>query len=190
MEINYTNQSYNFFICDKPEVLPFPEESKPLIQNINWSEYLFNSSGFPENGATYSLLDGKTLYKEAKANGDTQISKEDFSGEVLLGSYFVSPDKEEGSNFFLTFKAIFLKGDLIETSLKDCRKQPTKDYDSVVQKYLKNFDKITKRENSWWYKYLYFPYRFCLRMVAMGTIWVLLFLKEWITKITLFLTPY
>ncbi len=195
---NINNYSYNFLIWDNPSNLPFPEEMVGIIKDVKWGEYLWNSSGFPSNGATYSLLNGKTLYQETNSSGEAKVEKLDFSGDIYLASYFLNSEilnnkdinVEDLSNFLVTFKATLLKGELVDVSLFNFQKQPYQEYQATLNKYSENLKTIVNREKTFWYKYLYFPYRFCVRATSMCIIYSLLWIKEKLSKFALYITPY
>jgi hypothetical protein len=102
--------TYNSLVWENVENLPIPNEVKSLVTGIKWDEYLWQSMGLPVNGAKYCVAAGKRLYLEELPNGRVDLQGEDFTGEVIFGTYLLNPDKEE-NNYLLSFKAIFLKGE-------------------------------------------------------------------------------
>lgn len=180
--------TFNSLACDKPEIFPFPEEVKPLVQKTDWNDFVWNTAGLPVNGGHYSLVNGSELYLDALPNGEAKVQKEDFTGEILAVNYFVSPETD-GWNYLVKFKLIFLKGALVEVLFDSSEKQEYKVYSDGLAKYTNDFHKVLKRQTSWWYRFLYKPYRITVRCIALVLVWILSLVKDLIVKLTLFLTP-
>jgi hypothetical protein len=180
----------NFLQWEDSHKLPFPEEVKELVNSFNWEDFVWNSSGLPINEATYSLNGWKHLYYEADPTGKTVIQKQDdFNGEIFFWGYFVSPDKEEGTNYLITFKAVFLKGELIEVVLDNVQKHSSKTYTETINKLNEDFSKRLKRSTKWWYKYIYKWYSVFVRSIAYCLVWLCLKAKDLITYLALKITP-
>jgi hypothetical protein len=180
--------TYNSLVWESIENLPIPNEVKSIVGDFKWEEYLWQSMGLPVNGGKYSVVGGKRLYLEEVPDGKTQVREDDFTGEIIFGTYIVNGDKEQ-NNYLLSFKAVFLKGSVIEVGLESCLPQDAKEYDEMHAKISEQLKARAAQEASWWYRWLYRPYRFILRLISTILVWILMFLRLVIIKATFFLTP-
>lgn len=144
--------------------------------------------GLPENGATYSLLEGKILYRDILPNGTNEVKKEEFTGEILVGAYL--EDKAGENNYAISFKVIFFKGELKGVELESLIPENKAEFEKINQQIVVDTAIRNKRENSFWYKYIYKPYRVILRLIGWALIIPISLIRWIITKTILFLTPY
>lgn len=180
--------TYNSLIWENAENLPLPNEVKGLLADVKWDEYIWQSMGLPVNGATYSVASGKKLYLQELPTGETKVESEDFTGETIFGTYIVNPDKKE-NNYLLSFKVIFLKGDVVEVLLESLLPQPASEYEEVNKNIRDRLTKQSNMEKSWWFKWIYHPYRFAVRMIGVALVWILMALRWAVIKIVFTLTP-
>ncbi len=184
------NNTFNFLLWEDSIKLPFPQEVRPLLSDIKWDTFYWQCAGLPKNDITYTLTGWRHLYQETDETGKTVIQKQDdFNGDIYFHGYFVNPDKEEGNNYLVTFKATFFKGDLMEVVLFELQKQSTKNYYEKVDIINQDFARRLSWTTKWWYKYLYKWYSIVIRSIAYALVYLCLKLKEVITKIALKITP-
>jgi hypothetical protein len=174
-------------VWEEAKSLPFPKEVKPIVDSIDWDKHEWQCSGLPILLAKYCLT-GNELYLEELPNGKTDLKKEDFTGNIIRATYLVNPDST-GDNFIVSFRATFLKGALIETELKSSQRQSAEEYHSKAKEFSARINAVRKRCDSYWYRFLYKPYKFVVLCIATPLIWILMLLREAIIRIALFLTP-
>jgi hypothetical protein len=178
--------TYNFLVWDSPE-LPFPKESLHLLNGVNLSEILWNTSGLPEDGAKYSITNN-ILYREEKADGKIDVERQDFTGEFIVGCLLLSKVTEE-SSYMITFSVTAFKGEIKEIILANKKRLETSDYIKYVADFTKKVKKAAETSQKWWYRWLYIPYHISVRVVATIICAILLLINKLITKIAFWLTP-
>ena len=179
--------TFNFLTWDSPN-LPFPEEVKPLLAGTDLSEVLWNVTGLPVHGAKYSILFNQ-LYLEEDPTGQASVHKEDFTGEFIIGGLFVNQNVEEPS-YMVTFLVKALNGEVVGIELHGNKNYDTKEYNQYINDFSDKVKKKIYRQQKWWYKWLYTPYMFVVRGIALLVCYLLILLKVIVEKIALFLTPY
>lgn len=180
---------FNLIVWESPETLPFPSEIKPLLTNINWQEHEWHTSGLPVPFAKYSIS-GKSLYLTELQSGDIKIEKEEeFTGTIVVSSFFVDEIDNEGHNYFVHFKVTILKGEVVEVVLYKTEKQPVGEYKLAMKDFNDNIRKVMITSNSWWYKWLYRPWYIVVRCGGFILCWLLHWVMVGISAIVQFLTP-
>lgn len=165
------------------DTLPIPENVKPF--RIDWEKhefYLFSGcfEGEPV-GNSYTLYGGK-LYKNLRVG----IEATEYTGEILFGDYFMSDEQD----YQVSFKALFLKGLLQEiTVVANESKDPTV-RKSMADGIGVSVEKSIRMQNSLLFKYLYLPWKFCLRGIfsLFTVLWK--FIHYLVFCIVKFLTPW
>ena len=152
----------SFLSFDKPNILPFPNEMNEVIKAIDWKDFLWQAFGFPIGNAKYSLLDGSNLYIDELPSGETKILKQNFSGQVTIGSIFLDKNVEAQFHYLISFSLILVKGTVMDISVEDFKKLPKAEYEKSFNTFEINFNKKNKIKNSWYFKYLYLPYSFLM----------------------------
>jgi hypothetical protein len=144
--------------------------------------------GLPEIGAKYSLAGGKILYREETAEGEVAVQKQEYTGEFYIGTHLTDPDGK--NNYLLTFKGVFFKGELAGVEVESLTVDDGKRQQQVNEDLARRLTQENTRRKSWWYRFLYRPYKFLIRGSAFCVIWMLMFIRWVLTRIALFLTPF
>jgi len=179
--------TFNYLVWSSDKRLPFPEQTESLTAGIDLSSHVWNATGLPVTGALYSVS-GNQLYFEETPEGKTELKREEFTGEFIFGGVLLNKD-QEGPSFFLSFRATVLKGDIVEVLLEASQNIETKEYYQNIESLTKKMVQTIKRRRTWWYRWLYWPYMVVVRYVAIFLCWILVILKEIVSRIALFLTP-
>lgn len=206
---------YPFGITFEGGQLPVPPQLKDR-KDIKWSETSLISHDMlaefqceedewvelliTEHGKIYKQIDTQELIKsedqdsvegfKAKILGTRLELVEDFTG-VIRCSYFITTKEEDGSDYQVDWKAVFIHGDLdivevekVRNSDPSVRKASMEALKSIVT----DFNLVKNREESPAFTYLYRPYRFILRggFLLIAFIWQLPILGlQWvISKLT------
>jgi hypothetical protein len=180
--------TYNYLVWENPENIPFPSEVREILKQEKLPELKWQAMGLPINGATYALT-GKQLYLQELFSGEPAVNKQDFTGDVYFGNYFQTDDPE-GNNYFVYFVATFLKGELVEITLDKTVPHAAKVYKAAAEEINSKVRKLEKRRNSWWFKWLYMPYKWVVCVAAAIIVWVLRLFEIAISRFALFITPY
>lgn len=159
--------------------LPFPEEVKETIKDVDWNGYEWHASGLPVHAAKYSMVGGKNLYLSELPNGETKVEKaEHFTGNILMAGFFVTKNEADGSNYFVNFVVTILKGEVVEVKLNQMKRQPFKEYELAMKDFNNNIRKSMIVTNSWWFKWLYRPWFLTVRSGAYVLLFIFSLLKE------------
>lgn len=181
--------NYNLIVWEDVSNIPFPEEVKTVIQSVKWAEYPWQAWGLPIIGAKYTLSGGKALYLEELPTGKVALSKQELTGEIFVANYFVNETDPTGYNYFIEFKVTLLKGEVIEVSLVKFDKQLASDYKAEMLDFSNKFQKNLKRVNSWWYKWLYRPWYYGVRVPAYILVMILSFFRWLVIWFSKLITP-
>jgi hypothetical protein len=159
-----------------------------LAQKIDFSEILWQSMGLPEIGAKYSLVGGKSLYREETAEGEISVQKQEYTGEFHIGTHLTDPDGK--NNYLITFKGVLFKGELVGIEVEELTVDDGKQQQQANEEFARRLARENSRSRAWWYRFFYKPFKFILRCSAFCLIWVLMFFRWIITRLVLFLTPF
>jgi hypothetical protein len=176
----------NFLVLEDGK-LPLPPEIKSYVADAEIQEIVWNSAGLPVHGGTYCISSGM-LYFEGLVGQDTKIEAQDFTGEVVFGSFFRNPDSESKSHQ-VNFIAVFVKGKLDEIKVDKVIPIDTAAFNKRMEDAQDKIGRKIRRRNSWWYKYLYTPYFVVVRFIGLCGFLALQAINWLLTKIILFLTP-
>lgn len=181
--------TYSFLTWENPHNLPIPQEVKHLTDDILWDSFSWEVMGLPENGAEYSLQNGTVLYREASPDGSVALKKEEFTGTIIVATYLV--DQKGGDrNFLLSFRAVLFKGEIKGVEVEKVIPDDKTSLNLITEKVNKEIEAENKRLKSFWFRFLYLPYKVILRFTGFGIGTILVVCKIVINKIILFLTPY
>ena len=184
----FSAMTLNYLIWENPSNLPIPSEVKELTDKINWGEFVWQTTGLPEDEATYSLLDGKILYKDKSPDGKIDVEKQEFTGAILFGSYLIGESTDK--NYLLTFRAVFFKGELNGVQVESIVSEDKAFYNKMNLRSAAQ-DLINEQRNkSKIYNFIYKPYRAIIRATAWVILLPLVFLRWIIVKTIRILTPY
>lgn len=183
-------QIYGTLTWDDISNLPMPDEVKPLITQTDWTKFEWYAMGLPWDEAAYNVVGGKSLYLAELPNGTIKVLKlSEFTGNIVIGGYFVNEIDPEGFNYFVSFSVTILRGEVIEVTLYQLNKQPVLEYHKAADDFNKNIKRLIKITKSWWFKYLYRPYYLVVRGAGAGCLHLLHFVRVCIIKTVIFLTP-
>lgn len=175
----------NFLVWENINTLPLTEDLKVITKEYDWSEFVWNTLGLPIKYAKYSLVD-KKLYLQELPDGKTKIQQDNFTGKIRMGGYIINRVHQDGNNYLLGFDVTFCNGEMIEVIMTECLPQPFVDYAKQLEKFNTNKAKIIKRYTSFWYRYLYLPYRIITRLlfyVPITLVWLIYLLLVKILKV-------
>jgi hypothetical protein len=181
------NNNINYLIIEKIDKLSFPKEIESLVSKIDWNEQRWVSIGLPRNNCKY-CISNDFLYFEQDELGEINLQKTEFTGEVFFCTTIINPEKGE-DNYIISFEALFFKGMLSETSLKDFSVQTYEEYEKGFDEYCKTVDKKEKIKRSFWYKFIYIPYYNIVKHVFLIVSWLLNKLIKIVIKTFYILTP-
>jgi hypothetical protein len=182
------NTNYSFLVWDNTSKVPFTNNVKELIKNVKWDDQDWQVFGLPLTLAKYYILDGKVLYLQETPDGTAVTEKQNFTGDTIIGTYFLNDDLD-GDNYFISFTVTFLKGEIVDIQLFAEEKQSVLEFKKIVDFQENKAKKRLKRQSSYWYRFLYFPYCFIIQSIAFILIIILNGLEFIIRKITKLLTP-
>lgn len=178
--------TYSFLQVDYADETLVPEKVKKACPNIKWDEYKWDAIGLPANGATFSLLKGMVLYREKESdNSPIKPERSDFTGEVKVIGQFYSDE----TNFYVVNKLVFYNGELKSTTLEMCQEFDAKEQRAAAERSAAQVKERIRVLNSWWYKYLYSPWKFLIKVIATLLIMVLIVIREVIVFIANLLAP-
>lgn len=181
--------TYSLLVWDDASSIPFPEEVKEVVKNVEWNKLEWNVVGLPIGFAKYSLS-GKTLYLEETPSGQVTIEKQDFTGDVRMASYFVNEKEgEDDYNYFVEFQVTFVKGEVSEIVWKKTHRQLCKEYKAQLGHFQNEVKKKVKMASSFWYKWIYGPYFFIVRGIGTVFVFILSLLINIIWRVVKLLTP-
>lgn len=141
------------YLLPSPKV--FPAGADFDLTKVNFHTYSFPFPGMHE----YEIIDDGQLYKwetnkeikqtkfglEIKDEGGRSLSKQDFTGEV----FFLGALLGEEVDLYLSYRALFWKGELKEVSLEKSEEEDNKERKSLQEKTKKKIDLFRKRQESW-----------------------------------------
>ena len=178
------NQTFNFLFWENPS-LPIAAELLSLVEKIDFKSYNWDASGFPIDGAKYSIV-GDVLYLDEMPDGTSKVTIQDFTGVAYTALFL----KDSDDNKLLTFKLSFLGGVLKNIELFDKKVISSENWNSYLSTVTSNTTKILSRQSKVWYKYIYKPYGNSVRIIGWALCFLLLAARSLVLKISLFLTPW
>ena len=181
---------YSLLVWENISNLPFPKEVKELIKEIKWDKFEWHALGLPVPFAKYNVTDGKELYLSELPDGEIKVERlDEFTGNILMGGYFMDDENAEGFNYFVNFVATIIKGGVSEVKVHQIHKQPVKEYQDAMMDFQNHIEKVAKRSSSWWYKWLYCPWHAIVYTIGYSLLFILKFFKATVVTIVKFLTP-
>lgn len=180
--------NYSLLVWDNVKNIPFPEEVKTTIANVDWSKYEWHVVGLPLSFAKYSLSDGKTLYLEEFPLGIQSLNKEEYTGDVAVASYFIHPDKN-GDNFLVGLRVTLLKGEVVEVTVEKIQRQSNIEYQEQLSRMQEGIRINIAKYNSWWFRWLYKPWAWTVRLVATIIIYIFKICAAIVGQVAFWLTP-
>ena len=181
---------YSLITWDNVGNLPFPKEIKDISATIEWDKFEWHAIGLPVENAKYNMLGGKSLYLSEYPNGDIKVEYQStFTGDILMGGYFVNENDKDGYNYFINFIVTILQGEVKAVEVQQLNKQSVKEYDSVIAEFQNDIRRVAKITSSWWFKYLYRPWFLIVRGVAYASLFVIKFINDAIVWLAKFVTP-
>lgn len=180
---------FSYLSWDKIEGLPFSSEAKPLAAALDWSQNYWTGFGLPIPFAKYIIDEGGFLYLEALPDGTQKIEKSDFTGEIFTNAYLLNGNGI-GDNFFVSFAVLLYKGEVKEVRLDKEVRQTSQERKTLLDNMNTQVNKKIRVTTSWWFRYLYRPWSFCVRVVCFLLTLPLVFFNWIITLACSKLTPY
>lgn len=161
------NTIFSFIVWDNVSRLPFPEEVKQIMGEVNWPEFEWQVQGLPIPFARYSVLDGKVLYLDELADGTSKTERvEKFTGKVLITAMIQDKNIEDGYNYIVSFLVTFLKGEFVEAELDKKLKHSAKEYEAAFGLFQTKMKQIMTRQNKWWFRFIYVPWAIVIRFIS------------------------
>lgn len=171
--------------------LPFPTKVLPLLEGVDWEEYVWNAAGLPIQAAKYTMQDGKDLYLSELPNGTIKVEKcEYFTGDIMVIGYFIDKDSDNGTNYIVNFLVTIVKGSVLEVKLYEVKSQSSKEYTLALNDFNNKIEKIIKISNSRLFMFFYKPWFIVVRIFSWLILSCLRFLHMGIAWIVTKLTPY
>lgn len=169
--------------------LPFPTDIKPLLKDIKWDQFEWHVFGLPVPFGKFSMSGGKTLYLSELPNGVVKVEKmSDFTGNIAMGGYFLD-DSEDGYNYFVQFVVTICKGEVLEVNVHTVQKQPVQEFRHAMEDFQANVNKVIKRTESWWFKWLYHPWFLVVRGIGFVFLFLIKVARDIVVWIVKKLTP-
>lgn len=179
----------NWLHWDDISQIKFPPTVQPLIQYMDWSQAIWQTQGLPLNGASYSLVGGKSLYLDNLADGTASVQKQEFTGR-LTASIFLIDEKDLGdSHYVVGFDLYFENGELMETKTAHLEVIPKNKYEENFKVFEAKYSQNLKIKTSFWYLKIYIPYRYVVRGLFFLPIVIVHFLKFGLVWLMRKLTP-
>ena len=162
---------FDFIKCEYP--LPLPEEAKELKNSPVWSEIEFQTKNLRGLLEIYTIEEDGQFYRELlkrelvnSENGFTEIleqesgiEKQELTGEV----FFHTLHMEEDYDYFISFLALFWKGELKELTLGEWKREDNKERLENEKKFNQAINCKLHREKKWWHK----PYNLYKSLVSL-----------------------
>lgn len=184
-----TNSPFNFLVWETPVNLPLPKEIIPLISAKPNKDNPWAIRGLPLSEAKYSINSKGELYLDELSDGQPKVCLMDnFTGSTLVSNYFQNEDIE-GYNYFVTMMVTFVNGLVIDIKVHEIKKQYVQDYKQAFSQFEKELMSALKRNTSWWYRFIYYPYSLVIKGLTVFLVAVLRLLQVCIYKIAKILTP-
>jgi len=181
---------YSLMVWENVTNLPFPEYIKPIVQKIKWDQFEWHVLGLPISFAKYTISGGKELYLSELPDETIKVEKmSEFTGNILMGGYFVNEEDPDGFNYFVNFLSTIVKGEVLEVKLQEVHKQPVREYQEAMNNFQVHIKKVMRTSGSWWFKWLYRPWFLCIRGAGWVSLMILKFFRLVVVKTVHFLTP-
>ena len=181
---------YSLITWDNVSNLPFPKEIKDISASIQWDKFEWHAIGLPVENAKYNMSGGKSLYFCESPNGDIKVEfQSSFTGDILIGGYFVNQEDKDGYNYFINFIVTILQGEVKNVEVHQLTKQLVKEYDSVMEEFQNDIRRVAKITSSWWFKYLYRPWFLMVRGITYATLFVIKLINDAIVWFAKLITP-
>ncbi len=161
--------------------LPIPDN---VIQHTDdWAKHDFYivHSNLGTRGGEYFVFGGK-LYE----NNDG-VNLLDYTGEITFGDYLAC---DEGDDFELMFKATFLKGEVKEIILAKNERRDSEERKKLARRYMDIAEKEIARRKSFFFKYLYRPWRAIVLGVSFIIMMILGLIGMLVRGLARILTPW
>ncbi len=168
---------------DTPEFLANDKDFSP--ENLEFQTYSFPPASMDE----YEITDDGQLYKwdierlmKKSDDGFFQIEenkknllKQDYTGELLFSALYLS----EKFDYFLSYKALFWKGDLKEIDLEEASREDNSHRKEMQETLNCRISKMRDKKNKWWFPFANF-FRKIIKFFTFSIRWVL----GWKIKVT------
>jgi hypothetical protein len=186
---------FSFLAWENVSNIPFPDEIKEITKDLKWDDQDWQVQGLPIPFAHYTLADGKTLYLQELPDGRVRVEKQDFTGDITVGSYFQNKDTT-GDNFFLALGVTLYKGEVKDICVREVMRHPAQKMQEISEHIKSMLHRQVERQKQWWFRWLYKPYAIVTRILfnialvgILGCIFVLNLLKILLSKVMHWLTP-
>jgi hypothetical protein len=172
----FTNQTINRLVFEDVKKIEFPKDIQKYIQSVDWLKQTWIVSGLPAFDSKFSIS-SEMLYFEENESGDMALKKIDFTGEIEFNTTLINPGGC-GNNFILSFKGLIFKGLFCEAELKEFKTLSYAEYEEGFQKYIKAEERDENRLKSFWFRFIYRPYFFVLKWLALTIVYSIEFLLK------------
>jgi len=173
----HTNQTFNSLTINNIEKISFPKEVCEHTQFVDWDKQDWYSVGLPAFDSKFNVTSDNELYLQEDSSGNSKVQKSDFTGEIILNTGLINPNTC-GSNFILSFNALFFKGLFCETTLREYKVQPYEEYEKGFNEYNKKIQDEINLRNSWHFKYLYTPIFYTIKGIVLAIIYPIEFILK------------
>lgn len=135
-----------FLTCEKP--LPIPREILDSFPERKWNEvdFIFFSYFFyGDDLDKYEISEDGSIYQRGESG---EITKKEITNELNFSTLLIG----EEYDFFLSFKALFFKGELKELSLNEFKKTENRERKERDKKNIERISTAMKQTQKTYYK--------------------------------------
>ena len=178
---------FDYLKCEYPLETPelLAEDGDFSFENLEFQTYSF----FPPSMNEYEITDDGQLYKWEidmfmKKNSDgffemqedkKNLTKEDYTGELLFSALYLS----KKFDYFLSYKALFWKGDLKEVNLEESSKEDNSHRREMQEALSCKVSEAQNKKYKWWFPLSEF-FRKTIRLITFSVRWFF----GWVFKAT------
>lgn len=184
----HTNETQNYLVIEDLDKFPLPKECSENIKAIDHSKVTWVAFGLPAHNSSFSIS-GESLYFDSDENDDMRVKKVEFTGEVIAKTAFINP-ASCGKNFIVLTSLLFFKGILMESNIIEFQVQDFEEYEKIAAEEDVALKKASKRDNSFWFKYLYTPYFYAVKGMSFVMIMPMDLFAKYLCKIVSFILPF
>jgi hypothetical protein len=179
----------NLLSWDDISKIPFPDETKEVAYCINWKEVIWQTFGLPIHLAKYSIVGGVQLYLDELADGTAHVTKQEFTGEIVASILMLDEANIGTYHYVVVFSLTFFKGELKEVIHLNLERFNKEDYKRNFNEFEVKYKKNIKIVTSWWFKWLYRPYRGLMKSLFFIPVVLCTFGRLFLIKLLGWITP-